>query len=179
MGTRTNRPWVTLAISIIGWSGLVGTGCDRPDLTVLGHDIHLSQAAVRPQVDPFTGAVFLRLEIVNVADPCFELVNGVPDTEFLDDTLFEMVSDGPVALQGPATSEAFEGMSLFLVEDSGRGQGRSLLTSGNEIVEGQAGRFRLDLMFTHEGVPWEREYAEPLDVPIPVELDIPYTICDD
>lgn len=170
---------IALPIYFACSGALGGVGCDRPDLTIDGHDIHLSHAAVRPQVDPFTGAVFLRLEIVNVADRCFELVNGVPDTEFLDDTLFEMVSDGPVALQGPVTSEAFEGMSLFLVEDSGRGRGRSLLTSGNEIVVGQAGRFRLDLMFTHEGVPWEREYAEPLDVPIPVELDIPYTICDD
>ena len=150
-------------------------GCDPPDVTIAGHEFHLSRAVVVFGEEGSQWEGLYSFEIRNMEDPCQWPIDMLPPR--LDDLWLLIHHRGALTLEGPP-HPLLGRVEVAIGGDPAEFETLVYGTSGGEIVEITEGRLHLEIALTHAGeTPFEGPWTL-LDEPVAVELDLPYTTCD-
>jgi hypothetical protein len=167
---------MTLASAL---SSLALSACADHDITVAGHDFHLSPAYVEGWVPNGSDETVYRVNISNMTDPCTFWRADDPVAIPQDALWFQLGAEGPLFLDGrrhPAFVVAALCISDTLPCSATIPTHRIFHTSGDEVFEADDERLHVSLQFTHEG--WPPDFSRELDEPFDVDLETDYTDCE-
>lgn len=160
-------------------SGLALSGCSGHDISVAGHDFHLSRAYVEEWIPDGTDEPVALVHISNLTDPCTFWGADDPVATPQDELWFQLGHEGPVSLDGtrhPAFSAATICISDTIPCSASTPSHQIFHTSGDEVFEADDERLHVALRFTHEG--WPPDVSRELEEPFDVDLHTDYTSCE-
>lgn len=169
---------ITLASAL---ASLALSACADHDITVAGHDFHLSPAYVAERTRDEADNPMYQVHLSNMRDPCdfWGTQEPVAIRTAQDDLWFQLTATGPVYLDGTRTPGL--AAALICISDTIPCGGtipthQFFHTSGDEVFEVEGDRLHVSLRFTHEG--WSPGIVRPLDEPFEVDLETGYTSCE-
>lgn len=170
-------PRATIVLPTLGL--LASSACADHDITVAGHDFHLSPAYVAERTRDEADNPLYQVNVTNLSHPCDFWGTQEPVATAQDDLWFQLNPSGPVYLDGsrtPGLAAALICISDTIPCGATIPTHQIFHTSGDEVFEVDGDRLRVSLRFTHEG--WPPGIVRPLDEPFDVELETSYKSCE-